>query len=109
MAELTILKNGERTVISFSGQPVLSELLTAEGFFVAHPCGGRGTCGKCVVTLEGAVSDPNDAERGIGKRLSCQARLLGDATAILPNTSHLEQIETNTGCAPDELFPMEGR
>lgn len=109
MAELTILQNGKRAVIPFSGQPVLSDLLQNEGFLLPHPCGGRGTCGKCVVDIEGAVSEPNDAERRIGKRLSCQARLLGDATVYLTDTSHSEQIETSIGCITEELFPMQGQ
>lgn len=51
-----------------------------------HPCGGRGICGKCRVTVEGELSAVTEAEsrllseeeRAAGIRLSCQAEVLGD-------------------------------
>ena len=33
---------------------LLSDFLTDNGFYSAHPCGGQGTCGKCKVTVNGA-------------------------------------------------------
>lgn len=109
MYELTVFQNAKRVVIPFSGQPVLRDLLQSNGFLIPHPCGGRGTCGKCAVDVEGEVSSPNDAERRFGKRLSCQVRLLGDATVSWTDTLHLEQIETESGSTIKELFPMRGQ
>ncbi len=53
-------------------------------------CRGRGTCGTCAVRVEGAVSEPTDAERRrfrlpphrpeSGLRLACQCSVLGDVT-----------------------------
>lgn len=62
---------------------VLSELLNNE-----KPCGGRGSCGKCRVTVSGDVSPVSDRERELltaeelsrGIRLSCLTRALGDCT-----------------------------
>lgn len=108
MSELSIWQNGQCNIVSFEGQPVLSDVLSAAGYLVPHPCGGRGTCGKCAVTLQGAVSAPNEAEQRAGHRLSCQARLLGNASVILPNTSIAEQIETGIGNIHTALHPMAG-
>lgn len=57
------------------------------------PCGGRGKCGKCRVTvLAGDVSAPTAEERAAlgeaelarGVRLACQALVLGDAVIHVP-------------------------
>ena len=51
-------------------------------------CRGRGSCGTCAVKVEGAVSEPGDAEKRrlalpphrpeAGLRLACQVTVLGD-------------------------------
>ncbi len=97
MPILTLWQNGRSQEIPFDGQPVLSQVLEGAGLAVAHPCGGRGTCGKCAVELRGAVSPPNEAEKLAGQRLSCQAALLGDCEALLPQAAALEQIESALG------------
>ena len=75
----------------------------------ASPFRGRGSCGKCAVTVEGAVSAPNDSERRAGTRLSCQITVLGDAVVTLPDSRRDEQIETGTGVRAEALRPMPGR
>lgn len=109
MSELSIWQNGQCRVIAFEGQPVLRDVLSEAGYLIPHPCGGRGSCGKCRVTLEGAVSAPNSAELHAGHRLSCQAKLLGDAAVFLSSTCNTEQIETRVGSIGTVLHPMEGR
>lgn len=86
MGNLTIWQNGTARTVSFSGTPVLQKVLTQAGFSVDNPCGGRGVCGKCAVKIQGYVSEPNEAERKAGTRLSCQAVLLGDAEVCLEDT-----------------------
>ena len=108
MSELTIWQNGASQTVTFSGQPMLSEILTQAGYLIAHPCGGRGTCRKCAVELEGAVSSPNEAELKANQRLSCQARLLGNTSVILPDTTKLEQIETGIDDIHSGFHPMPG-
>ena len=108
MAELIILRNGEQTTVAFEEQALLDTLLEKAGIRTPHPCGGRGSCGKCNVELSGAVSEPNEAEKKAGVRLSCQAMILGDATVILPDENTDQQIETATGEQPEVLCPMEG-
>ena len=73
MAELTILRGGERLVHTFQPPRPLSDVLAESGFDMPRPCGGRGVCGKCAVGLTGRVSPPNAAEQKAGTRLACQA------------------------------------
>ena len=63
MSELIIVQDGRKTRVAFSGEEKLSALLQRAGMYMAHPCGGRGSCGKCAVTVEGGVSAPDDSER----------------------------------------------
>ena len=79
MHTLRIHQNGEQTLVPFEGPKKLQEILIENGILPDHPCGGRGTCGKCKVVLEGSVSAPNEAEQKAGHRLSCQAMILADA------------------------------
>lgn len=58
-------------------------------------CGGRGLCGKCVVrVLRGEVSPPSSQELkllgekvGMGFRLACQTKMLGDVEIEIPRSS----------------------
>ena len=97
MSVLTYIKNNKEYKFVFSGTPILRDLLEKTGCAVFAPCGGRGTCGKCAVKLEGQVSEPNRAEIKAGVRLACQAVLLGDARAELlweDESDSLIEIET---------------
>ena len=94
MAELTIIRGGRTITREVEPGTLLGQALRDAGIELAQPCGGRGKCGKCAVTLEGACSEPNEFERRAGARLSCQAIVTGDCTVILPQESAMEQIET---------------
>ena len=108
MPVLTLIRNGSRQEIPFFGQQKLHQVLREEGILLDHPCGGKGTCGKCAVVLEGCVSEPNEAEKKAGSRLSCQAVLLGDATVYLKGEDALEQIELGEDTFA-ALSPMAGK
>ena len=107
MSVLTVIQTANRREIPFTGEVLLHDLLKDAGIWLDHPCGGKGTCGKCAVVLEGCVSEPNEAEKKAGTRLSCQAKILGDATVWLNADASLQQIELS-----GETFaasrPMEG-
>jgi len=109
MSELTIIKGSVTCKVPFEGTPLVDEVLIASGFETPHPCGGHGKCGKCAVTLSGAVSKPDDVETKFGKRLSCRARLLGDATVTLAEAEGEMQIEMRGGEGKYTLRPMSGR
>jgi len=107
MNTLTVIQNGKKTALAFTGEAPLSTLLAEGGFAVEHPCGGRGRCRKCAVELAGAVSPPDEEERRAGARLSCRARILGDAVVTLPDTADA-RIELS-GAAAALGRPMAGR
>ncbi len=57
---------------------LLSQVLTDNGFVVAHTCGGRGTCGKCKVTVNGE------------KVLSCKYVINTDIVVEVPQISDIK-------------------
>lgn len=60
----------------------LLDVLAANGYALPAACGGRGSCGKCRVTLlEGRVSGTEADEKG--EILACRARVCGDLTVRL--------------------------
>ena len=107
MPVLTIIQNESRREIPFAGKKLLHDVLKDAKVLLDHPCGGKGTCGKCAVMLDGHVSQPNEAEKKAGSRLSCQAVLLGDATVWLKGDTALQQIEVS-GESFSAQKPMEG-
>ena len=60
----------------------LAEALRRFGFAVPLPCGGRGSCGKCRVTVDGRAE------------LACQYEIHSDITVALPER---ETIVSETG------------
>ncbi|MGN1368659.1 MAG: ASKHA domain-containing protein [Aristaeellaceae bacterium] len=102
MATLTIHQGQQTRTVSFDAPQPLSALLTQANAPLAHPCGGRGKCGKCAVALSGNVSAPNAGELRLGARLSCQAILTGDAAVTLPTQLPMSQIE---GGRVGDLYP----
>ncbi len=75
---------GDKTYTAAEGTR-LSELLISERLGAAHPCGGRGDCGKCRVRVNGEWV------------LSCGYEIRGDVTVELP---HRENISSPTGLSP---------
>ena len=108
MFELTVWKNGIAHKVTFEQAAFLDTILETAGFSQPHPCGGHGNCGKCAVELSGAVSEPNEQEMLAGKRLSCQAVVLGDAAVVLPDDEQSMRIETETGAQTLSSTPMPG-
>lgn len=86
MHTLTIWQDGACRKVNFEEPTPVQTLLTQAGCPVDQPCGGRGVCGKCAVTIKGCVSAPNAAEKSAGTRLSCQAVMVGDGEVRLPDT-----------------------
>lgn len=74
-----------------SGELILSAAVAA-GVPIAAPCGGRGRCGKCRVTIErGECNPPTELELSLlsaeelatGVRLACQATVEGELTVYV--------------------------
>ena len=105
MPILKLWQNSQCREISFTGTPVLADLLQQQGIHAPHPCGGRGFCGKCAIRAEGALSDLTAAEERAGSRLSCQTVVLGDAEVWLREDAGTVEI---TGEAPSVGETMAG-
>ena len=59
MATVTVIRGGEtRRIHGEQGESLLSALQRAGLREPDAPCGGNGTCGKCLVEAEGALSEP---------------------------------------------------
>ncbi len=85
----------------------LHHLIRGCGIPLASPCGGRGKCGKCHITLikgsfqeskpsatEKAYIQPEDLARGV--RLACQATLNGSVKIHVPPESLARDISLGT-------------
>jgi len=69
----------------------VGDCIVATGLPLEQPCAGRGTCGKCKVLVEGALTELDEieqkqltsAEISAGYRLACRARVRGDVSVTL--------------------------
>ncbi|MHB9037276.1 MAG: ASKHA domain-containing protein [Armatimonadota bacterium] len=74
---------------------LLSKAAAGAGRAVEMPCGGMGSCGKCRVTVSGAVGEPDSTERrrltddelASGVRLACRTQVVGEVSVTIPETS----------------------
>lgn len=60
---VTIQHEKGSTVLTYPEDVKLSQALQDAGLSHAHPCGGRGACGKCAVRVEGSLSPMTETER----------------------------------------------
>ena len=104
-----------RTVHALPGT-ILLEAAARSGFIVHTPCGGAGTCGKCLVQIRSGNCPPTDGEITVlgeeritqGFRLACQARVSGPLTLDIPETSLIQtqqQILTEDSGEALEILP----
>ena len=91
MFHLTISCGEQSTVLEFQEPVLLADALKQARTELPMPCAGRGTCGKCRVKAQGALSRPDERERRLlggaleqGERLACMARAIGDAEVTVP-------------------------
>jgi uncharacterized 2Fe-2S/4Fe-4S cluster protein (DUF4445 family) len=71
-----------RTAVNFHAGLSLLEVARSKGISINAPCGGRGTCGKCLVRVLAGNAPPTSEDRSIlsegmlreGLRLSCGVR-----------------------------------
>ena len=73
------VKVGDSILIAQDGA-LLHDVLIGSGKSVEHPCGGRGVCRKCTVTVDGE------------QVLSCLYRVTHDITVILPEYGQIESV-----------------
>lgn len=81
--------------VPFSPGQTILEALRQQNIEITAPCGGKGRCGKCTVTVDGrqVLSCMTPAEEGMHVFLAEQ----GDVTAVLGNQSVLSTEDGGTG------------
>ena len=89
MAKVTV-NPGELVFHAAEGTP-LRELLIREGLMMDFPCGGKGLCNQCRVTIDPPTRSGRagrrplpEAELAAGVRLACRAEIEGDCTLTIP-------------------------
>ena len=75
----------ERISVAVEAGTTLLQAQIAAGLHPDAPCGGRGTCGKCVVLLDG------------GEVLSCRTAVDRDLTVTLPQTGEANVLTQGVG------------
>ena len=80
MPTLTVIQNGIIKKIHFEGDTLLADLLGGSDAHIDYPCGGRGTCRKCTVLVDGK------------EELACQYILRTDATVTLPDKKEIVSV-----------------
>lgn len=92
MEQVTITFQPMDVKLSVPKGSAISEAAVFAGTELELLCGGRGTCGKCRVQLQGRGGQLSQAEKDLltadeiaaGWRLACQTRVEGDVTVFLP-------------------------
>ncbi len=97
MIAIKVNASGENKKIETDTGGSLLEMLRKNGFRVYAPCGGRGTCGKCKVTV-----------RGKGDLLACSYFPERDTDVILPGTSEAAILVNQTEYLEDVPFTGAG-
>jgi uncharacterized 2Fe-2S/4Fe-4S cluster protein (DUF4445 family) len=91
MPTLHITYTNETRQVECQASELLGKVIATTDLPLEQPCAGRGTCGKCKVLAEGALSDFDEienkfllpTERAANIRLACRARIIGNARVTL--------------------------
>ena len=86
MAEITV-RPFNRSLAAERGES-LRTVLARSGLEIDYPCGGKGTCRQCRLSVEPAPSSGRgrlpEEELARGVRLACQTVVEGDCTVTIP-------------------------
>lgn len=83
---LSVKNGGDYTAVCANEENSILSALRSAGFAaIEAPCGGRGVCGKCAVTVKGLVRNIETGEvlRADGAILSCRFSPAGDCEITL--------------------------
>ena len=114
MPKVTVVKGKQQvTVVVEQGITLLSAIQKA-GISVSFPCGGKGSCGKCKVKAEGAVSSflPQESkwitleERQQKVRMACYTTVEGDCEIEVFEKISDAVIENTFSAWQGELDPL---
>ena len=77
----------------------IRDLLIREGLLVDFPCGGRGLCNQCKVTINPPTESGKTGKKPLseteieaGVRLACQAVVEGDCSIFIPEEKEVEVV-----------------
>ena len=109
------IEGGSPVQVECNAGDNLLELARRANVAIDAPCSGNGSCGKCrVKLLEGEVeSIPSrhisDEEYSAGWRLSCNCKVIGDCTVLVPDIASAYQSRMKTAdlSSPEELAIFE--
>jgi len=90
-ARVTVSYGADVRSVVVEDDTLLSGAIIATGLPLEQPCAGRGSCLKCKVMAQGALSPLDElelaglttAERAANYRLACRARIMGDVAVTL--------------------------
>lgn len=99
--KVTLLPEGK--TVEVPAQTTVMEAAAQAGVTITAPCGREGSCGKCRVEVAGGVEPPSGVEREtlaaaqLTVRLSCQARVMGETTVMVPVSSRATDVRVLLG------------
>lgn len=112
---IRVIQGDTERVVPFSGAQTVLDLLRENGFTIAAPCGGLGTCGKCRVRVRaGGVPDPRAMEHHLisrtrleaGFRFSCTLQPENGLVVEIPAWQNRRQHKTAAVTIPLEHDPV---
>jgi uncharacterized 2Fe-2S/4Fe-4S cluster protein (DUF4445 family) len=96
--KIKIISQDEQVSIPAQRGRRLLDIIREQGFDIYTPCGGRGRCGKCLVTV-----------RGVGNVLACSYYPDRDIEVILPEKRVAEILVSQTEFLEDCNFSGPGK
>ncbi len=109
------IEGGSPVTIECNAGDNLLELARRANVAIDAPCSGNGSCGKCrVQLLEGELDSIksrhiSDEEYNAGWRLSCNCKVVGDCTVLVPDIASAYQSRMKTAdlSSPKEIAIFE--
>ena len=109
------IEGGSPVQIECNAGENLLELARRANVAIDAPCSGNGSCGKCrVKLLEGQLDTIpsrhiSDEEYKQGWRLSCNCKVVGDCTVLVPDIASAYQSRMKTAdlSSPKEIAIFE--
>ena len=98
------------TVVEVQDGETVLDAAVAAGVQVNSVCGGKGTCGKCLVIVDGPTGSEtrklSPEEHQLGYRLACQTTVRGDITVFIrggtgQRASDTRRIPRSSGTGPN--------
>jgi uncharacterized 2Fe-2S/4Fe-4S cluster protein (DUF4445 family) len=97
MSQVTVYPGG--MIFHVKEGTAIRDLLIQEGLLVDFPCGGRGLCNQCKITIKPATRSGiagkkklSETEIETGVRLACQTIVEGDCSVFIPEEKEVEVV-----------------